>query len=64
MNVRRLTLKRDVLQELTSNDLAAVAGGTRPEIRDTLYSCLHYISCAFLHTCYVPRTALCVQTED
>ena len=66
MTARRLTLKRDVLQELGSDDLAIVAGGTRPDIRDladTMYSCLHYISCAVLHTCWAPESLLCLQTE-
>ena len=59
MNSRRLTLKREVRQELSAADLAAVAGAAEPittivEVAETMYSCLHYISCAFLHTCYVP----------
>lgn len=64
MNVRRLTLKREVLRELSSSDLAAVAGAAPPdvteltEVAQTMYSCLHYISCAFLHTCYA-RTIPC-----
>lgn len=39
MNTRRLSLKRDVLQELTPGELGVVAGG------GTEASCLDYISC-------------------
>ena len=38
---RKLSLKRDVLQELTPQELGVVVGGTR----DTLYSCMAYVSC-------------------
>lgn len=38
---RKLSLKRDVLQELSSEELGDVVGGTR----ETLYSCYAYISC-------------------
>lgn len=44
---RRLTLKRDVLRELTDADLGLVGGGA-PEptkIPDTLYSCYDWVSC-------------------
>lgn len=41
MKNRSLSLKRDVLQELTTDELAGVTGGTR----ETLYSCLAFISC-------------------
>lgn len=36
---RRLSLKKDVLQELTTAELGSVAGGA------TEFSCLDYISC-------------------
>lgn len=42
MNNRKLVLKRDVLQSLTDDELVDVVAGTR----DTLYSCMDYISCA------------------
>jgi hypothetical protein len=38
---RKLTLKKDVLAELSSAELTEVVGGTR----DTLFSCLTYVSC-------------------
>ena len=66
MNVRRLSLKRKVLQELSDYELGLVAGAAGPEtteIIDTMYSCLHYISCAFLHTCWAPDSLVCVHTD-
>jgi hypothetical protein len=51
---RRLSLRRDVLQELTVSDLAAVDGGAR----QTMYSCLDYVSCYALQ-CVVRDTILC-----
>ena len=47
---RKLTLKRDVLQELSSDDLNLVVGGTR----DTLFSCYTFVSCNILE-CLVDR---------
>jgi hypothetical protein len=41
---RKLSLKRDVLQELGTDELKDVIGGTK----ETLYSCLAYISCDLL----------------
>lgn len=38
---RRLTLKREALQQLTSGELDSVAGAAQ----QTQYSCLHYMSC-------------------
>ena len=38
---RKLTLKREALQQLTSVELDSVAGAAQ----QTQYSCLHYISC-------------------
>ena len=69
MNSRRLTLKREVLQQLGDGALAGVGGAAGPVsnvvcVAETMYSCLHYISCAFLHTCYVPNTTLCLRTSD
>lgn len=71
---RRLSLKREVLQELTASDLVSVAGGASVAkvcaaslgdlcIADTFYSCMTYISCAMLHTCWAPNSVLCVQTN-
>lgn len=51
---RRLSLKREVLQELSTADLTAVVGAAPPDITDikdiaqTAYSCLAYISCNIL----------------
>ncbi len=39
---RKLSLKRDVLQELTPHELSGVAGGRDT---NTCISCLDYISC-------------------
>jgi hypothetical protein len=67
MPARRLTLKREVLQELSANDLSAVGGAAGPVtttivgVGETMYSCLAYISCAFLNTCFAPDTLLCIQ---
>lgn len=72
MNRRRLSLQREVLQELTASDLGSVAGGVSGKLcpgtvgicaADTMYSCLTYISCAMLHTCWAPETLLCLQTD-
>ena len=40
---RTLSLKREVLQEITADELAGVGGGTRTD--PTGMSCLDYISC-------------------
>lgn len=63
MQNRRLSLKREVLQEISASDLGLVGGGagTAPCVAETMYSCLMYISCAFLHTCYLPDTSLCIE---
>ena len=64
MNVRRLSLKREVLQELADADLVAVGGAAGPataEANQTAYSCLHYVSCAYLQTCWIPLTLVCVE---
>lgn len=67
MNVRRLSLKREVLQELSANDLVVVGGAAasvgRVCVADTLYSCMTFISCAMLHTCWAPETLLCINGE-
>ena len=51
---RTLTLKRDVLQELTAAELGSVAGG------NTAYSCLDYISC-FIHQCVLTLNGGCIE---
>ncbi|HVF06180.1 MAG TPA: hypothetical protein VNA20_15165 [Frankiaceae bacterium] len=45
---RKLSLRREALQELTTTDLTGVVGAaqTRYGICDTMYSCLTYESCA------------------
>lgn len=70
---RRLSLKREVLQELSPSDLGSVAGGGSVGkvcgytigvcLADTMYSCMTYISCAMLHTCWAPDSVLCIQTD-
>lgn len=50
---RTLSLKRDVLQELTSGELGAVAGGTTG---GTEASCLDYISCWAFQCLFTLRT--------
>ena len=47
MNSRQLTLKRDVLQELGTDELAEVVAGTATGTGagQTRHSCLAYISC-------------------
>jgi hypothetical protein len=51
---RTLSLKREVLQELSDADLHVVAGGTVPQ---TWYSCLDYLSCNVLG-CVLRDTAI------
>lgn len=61
MQVRRLTLKREVLQELSNADLVMIGGGAPPEITkvaETMYSCLAYISCHILQCIVVDDTVL------
>jgi len=41
---RKLSLKRDVLNELTTDELTGVVGGTK----ETMYSCMTYVSCYIL----------------
>jgi hypothetical protein len=58
MPLRRLSLKREVLQELSPADLTGVAGaGTTTGA--TGISCLDYISC-WPWQC-LPQTLLCVE---
>jgi hypothetical protein len=54
---RTLTLKRDVLQELTTADLNAVVGGLPTGV--TGISCLAYVSC-WVADC-LPETLVCVE---
>lgn len=67
MPVRRLALKREVLQELSASDLVAVGGAAPPDttivVGETWYSCLAYVSCDMLHTCFIARTTLCIETS-
>ena len=50
---RKLSLKKDVLQELTTDELRGVAGG-----HPTWFSCLDYISCNPLD-CVTGYTFIC-----
>jgi hypothetical protein len=62
---RTLSLKREVLAELTAADLAIVAGAAPPNpttivnVRDTLYSCYAYISCNVIG-CVLDKTDVIV----
>ena len=52
---RKLSLKREELQELTNDELTGVAGGAQTrdgvcDVFDTMYSCLTYQSCACMLT--------------
>lgn len=61
---RTLSLKREVLNELTAADLAVVAGAAPPQttkVIETAYSCLAYISCA-VPFCLLNQTLLCLET--
>lgn len=59
MKSRKLTLKRDVLQELGTDELADVVAGTATGTgAATRHSCLTYISC-FQQEC-VGNTNNCV----
>jgi len=63
MPVRRtLSLKREVLQELSDADLTVVAGGQLPttEIKQTLYSCMAFISCA-IPFCLLAPSSVCLE---
>ena len=63
MKTRKLTLKRDVLQELGTDELADVIAGTATGTGagQTRHSCLAYISCYQQHC--VGHTVNCVPTE-
>lgn len=50
---RKLTLKQEALQELTSGELDAVVGAAQ----QTQYSCLDYISCWWWQC--IPSRYLC-----
>lgn len=47
---RTLSLKKDVLQELTTDELRGVVAGTR----DTLYSCMDFVSCDIVNCLLEP----------
>ncbi len=53
---RTLSLKRDVLQELSTDELDAVVGGTL-----TAISCLTYVSCLVLACLPTVQLDECVQ---
>lgn len=66
MQVRRLSLKREVLQELTPADLTAIVGAAPPEltkIAETMYSCLAYISCNILACIVRDSHVVCLEVE-
>jgi hypothetical protein len=54
---RTLSLKREVLAELSDADLQVV-GGAANDTKQTLYSCLEFITCA-IPFCLIPRTLVC-----
>ncbi len=57
---RKLTLNRDVLDELTTDELRGVAGAAPDyptQDRPTGYSCLDYVSC--YQTQCLPKTLVC-----
>lgn len=57
---RTLTLKREALQELSPQDLTAVAGGTTTKLGETLYSCLAYVSCDIVHCLVYGDSIFCL----
>jgi hypothetical protein len=60
---RTLSLKREVLQELTAADLTAIAGAAPPQttkLAETMYSCLAYISCNVLQCVVIAVTNACL----
>lgn len=57
MTRRTLSLKREVLNELTAADLAVVAGAAGDSVPQTWYSCLDYLSCNVLG-CVLRDTAI------
>jgi hypothetical protein len=63
MKTRKLTLKRDVLRELGTDELAEVVAGTATGVGagQTRHSCLAYISC-FQQDC-VGHTRNCLPPE-
>jgi hypothetical protein len=61
---RTLSLKREVLAELTAADLAHVAGAAPPEttkVIETAYSCLAFISCAIPFCLLRDTDRICVE---
>ena len=60
-NPRTLNLKRDVLVELSTDELTGVVGGTvkTVEVRETLYSCYAYISCGVVEC--LPTLRGCIE---
>lgn len=65
---RTLSLKREVLQELSAADLQVVAGGTKTVAQDTtkaaetLYSCLAFVSCAIPFCLLRDSDKVCLET--
>lgn len=62
---KKLSLKKDVLAELTSDDLAAVAGGTHYCLTLPVQFCLSVRECYITHEAaclapsVLPNTCLC-----
>ena len=62
---RKLTLKRDVLQELSTADLDQVVGGGTTGCvggTDTMYSCYTYISCHII-ACLPTFKTHCIEIQ-
>jgi hypothetical protein len=65
VNGRKLSLRREVLSELTDHDLRVVTGGAPPRTTDivtavdpqTWYSCMTFISCA-VPFCLIDRETM------
>lgn len=60
MNQRKLSLKREVLTDLSDAQLRDLAGGTKTTTTvnpDTIYSCMTFVSCA-IPFCMINRETL------
>ncbi len=60
---RKLSLRREALQELTTAELAGVAGGTKHSYDWSCGSCMTYVSC-YMTDCIGNTFNGCVFTVD